>query len=355
MTLPAATTLADLRALVAKAREENSQMRARDLAAKLGISEAELVAAGMGHGTTRLTGPWSEVLTAVESLGEVMALTRNEGVVHEKVGRYANMEFGAHGGIVLNHDIDLRLFLAHWHFGFAATEDTRSGERRSLQFFNRDGTAVHKIYLREESDHAAYDALVARFCHDDQESLIETSPLPVPAAPVPDDAIDRDGFLAAWASLKDTHDFFPLLKKHKAGRLQALRMAEGRFAERAPIDAATRVLESAAQSGVPIMVFAGSRGCIQIHTGPVSRIEPRGPWINVLDPGFNLHMRADLVAEAWVVRKPTVDGDVTSVEIYNAACELMVQFFGERKPGKAELESWRVLVGEAVLGRGLAA
>lgn len=355
MTLPAANALDRLYQRVEKARQEHPQMRARDLAAKLGIGEAELVAAGLGRSAVRLRGPWSDVLLDVANLGPVMALTRNEAVVHEKVGAYANMEFGAHGGIVLNHDIDLRLFLARWHFGFAVTEETRSGRRRSLQFFDKDGTAVHKIYLRDDSNADAYDALVARFAHADQANPIETSPLPAPAADRPDAEIDRDGFLAAWTGLKDTHDFFPLLKKYKVGRLQALRLAEGAFAQRAPDDAATRVLETASRSGVPIMVFAGSRGCIQIHTGPVSRIEPRGPWINVLDAGFNLHLRTDLIAEAWVVRKPTVDGDVTSVEIYDAAGGLIVQFFGERKPGKPELESWRGLVAQGVLGRGVAA
>lgn len=345
----------ELFAKIEDTRAATPKLRARDVAEKLGISEGELVCAGLGRTATRLKGPWSEVITGLGNLGEVMALTRNHAVVHEKVGEYANIEFSAHGGIVLNHDIDLRLFLSHWHFGFAVSEDTRSGPRRSLQFFNRDGVAVHKVYLREGSNAEAYDALVAQFRHEDQDSLIETSPVPAPAADRPDTEIARDDMLADWAALKDTHDFFPLLRKHKVGRQQALRLAEGRFAQRAPVDAVTRVLEAASASGAPIMVFVGSKGCIQIHTGPVSRIEPMGPWINVLDEGFNLHLRTDLVADAWVVRKPTEDGDVTSVEIYDAAGDLIVQFFGERKPGMTERDDWRSLVAEAVLGQGVAA
>jgi len=349
------TTIEDLFARIEATRTASPKMRARDVAAKLGISEGELVCAGLGRSATRLKGPWSEVITSLGDLGEVMALTRNDAVVHEKVGEYANIEFSAHGGIVLNHDIDLRLFLSHWHFGFAVTEETRSGLRRSLQFFNRDGGAVHKVYLRENSNSAAYDMLVDAFRHDDQENLIETSPVPAPAADRADAEIDQDTLLVDWAALKDTHDFFPLLRKHKVGRKQALRLAEGRFAQRAPVEAATRVLEAASASGAPIMVFVGSKGCIQIHTGPVSRIEPMGPWINVLDEGFNLHLRTDLVADAWVVRKPTEDGDVTSVEIYDSNDQLIVQFFGERKPGMTERDDWRRLVAEAILGQGVAA
>ena len=96
------------------------------------------------------------------------------------------------------------------------------------------------------------------------------------------------------------------------------------------------------------MVFVGSGGCIQIHTGPVRNIQPldtpHAQWINVLDAGFNLHLRTDRVASVWVVEKPTADGVVTSVEAFDHAGELMAMFFGARKPGKPELQGWRDLV-----------
>ncbi len=349
------TSIEKLRSRIVTERENNPKARARDLAESLGISEGELVCSGLGQTATRLTGPWSEVITAFGDLGEVMALTRNHGVVHEKVGEYANMSFGAHGGIVLNHDIDLRLFLKSWEYGFAVSEETRSGPRRSLQFFGSDGTALHKVYLRAESNEAAYDALVTRFTHEDQASLIQVTPLPEEAPDLADGEIDSDALLSGWSSLKDVHDFFPLLRKCKTGRQQALRLAEGRFAERAPIDAAERILHAAAERDAPIMVFVGNKGIIQIHTGPVTRVEPMGPWINVLDDGFNLHLRTDAIANAWVVRKPTEDGDVTSVELFDNDGVMLAQFFGERKPGQVERDDWRSIVTECVLGKGVAA
>ncbi len=65
-----------------------------------------------------------------------------------------------------------------------------------------------------------------------------------------------------------------------------------------------------------------------------------------MDPGFNLHLREDLVASAWLVRKPTTDGIVTSIEVFDARGELIVQMFGARKPGVPELEEWRTLVAD---------
>jgi putative hemin transport protein len=93
------------------------------------------------------------------------------------------------------------------------------------------------------------------------------------------------------------------------------------------------------------MIFVGNRGAVQIFTGAVSRIEMVGPWLNVLDPTFNLHLRADRVASAWVVRKPSLRGDVHSLELFDAAGEAVAQIFGARAPGTAERADWRALLG----------
>ena len=66
----------------------------------------------------------------------------------------------------------------------------------------------------------------------------------------------------------------------------------------------------------------------------------------MIDPTFNLHLREDSIAHVWRVEKPTADGVVTSVEVFDHAGELMAMFFGARKPGQPELPSWRNLVAQ---------
>ena len=92
------------------------------------------------------------------------------------------------------------------------------------------------------------------------------------------------------------------------------------------------------------MVFVGNHGCLQIHRGPVCRIEAVGPWLNVLDPRFNLHLRADRIAGAWVVRKPSVNGEIHALELYDATGEIACQIFGHRAAGGTERPDWRALV-----------
>lgn len=335
-------------------REKNA--RHRDIATELHISEGELIAAHAGLsladgallGAERLRAEWPAMIGALEPLGEVMALTRNASCVHEKTGVYRRASHNHHVGLVLGGEIDLRVFYRQWAHGFAVREMKEDEVQRSLQFFDASGHAVHKIFLKPQSDVAAYDALVTRFADDDQEAGIAVAPASPAPVELPDAQIDVAGFRAAWADLRDTHDFFTLLKKYSVSRLQGLRLAEPRFVQPLDTSCVRDLLNDAAREKVAIMAFVGNPGMIQIHSGPVHKIAVMGPWINILDARFNLHLREDHVASAWVVKKPTVDGLVTSVELFDARGDTIVMFFGERKPGTHELCEWRNVVERAV-------
>lgn len=321
-------------------------LRNRDAAELLDVSEAELLSSECGAGVTRLAGDLRELVQRLPELGKVMALTRNAQAVHEKIGIYENLSVSGQMGMGLGADIDLRLFFAHWKFAYAAREATVKGKRDtySLQFFDAAGHAVHKVFLRDESNLAAYNRLVTAYRAPDQSPGEVVHPLSVPEAQRLDEEIDQEGLRAGWEALKDTHEFFGLLKKFKVARTQALRLAGEDLAYAVPTSAVRSLLENVAESGLPIMVFIGNRGCIQIHSGPVCNIKVMGSWLNVLDPGFNLHLREDLIAAAWVVKKPTDDGVVTSLEIFDRMGNTIALFFGKRKPGLPESADWRVSI-----------
>lgn len=325
-------------------REREPGLRARDLAERLGVSEGELVASRCGDGVTRLDGPWADLIHALPTLGRVMVLTRNDSCVHEKKGTFAHIEIGGAMGVVLDEAIDLRLFLTHWKHGFAVREESRGRTLKSLQFFDGDGRAVHKVYLTDDSNLDGWRSLLGRYAAGVQSPLLE---LRTVAEPLPhllrDEAVDVASLREGWRALRDPHDFFALLRRHQVTRTQALRLVGGEFARRVGNASIRTVLDAAASSGLPIMVFVGSPGVVQIHTGPVHNIKTVGPWLNVLDEDFNLHLREDHIVESWVVRKPTPEGPVTSLELYDAHGGQIVQLFGKRKPGVPELEAWRAL------------
>lgn len=327
--------------------------RHRDIAARLAVSEGELIAAHCGSfpaeesplQARRLRDEWSALIESLEPLGELMALTRNESCVHEKVGVYAKASTQRGVGLVLGGAVDLRIFYSQWAHGFAVSERLADGAiQRSLQFFDPAGQAIHKIFLRPGTDVAAFESLVVLFLSDDQRPGIELGTAWSDAAEKPDTEVDVAGLREAWASLRDTHEFFGMLKRFGVTRTQAFRLADRDYVQPLAAASAQELLSRAAQEAVPIMCFVGNPGMIQIHSGPVRRVVVMGPWLNVLDQGFNLHLREDQIASAWLVRKPTVDGLVCSLELFDASRQLIAQFFGERKPGQAEHCGWRKLL-----------
>ncbi len=326
-------------------KAENPRLRSKQAADQLGVTEAELTT--VLEGVTPLRPEFQAILKEVESLGYVMALTRNKDVVHERKGVYLNPELdNPHVGLFVGEDIDLRIFFHCWKYAFAIESENNGKATNGLLFFAKDGSAIHKIYLTPKSNTEAFQQLIEKF-KNTEDFTVTPEPLPAKEKELADEEIDVAAFQEEWRNLTDTHHFFGMLKRHKVSRTQALRLApEGEYATKLDNSAMRNIVTKSAEKGCEIMVFVGNPGMIQIHTGPVKKLMDHEQWFNVLDPNFNLHVNEPAIKESWVVRKPTEDGMVTALECYDENGEQIAQFFGKRKPGIPELTLWREIVAE---------
>lgn len=321
-------------------RAANPKPRARDFAEMHGICEADLVAAHVGFGATALVADPDRLVPWIGRLGDVMALTRNDTCVHERHGQYSDYRTGAFAAMVLGPEIDLRIFPGHWVYAFAVEDAAENGPKRSLQVFDAAGDAVHKVHLKPNSAQEQFAPLIRALRDPVQSSSLNLSARKAVEAA-------KGGFehvpalRAAWDKLTDTHQFLGVVKQHQMNRLGSYRLVGEPYVERLDISAVTATLQEAALGAIPIMIFVGNAGCIQIHGGVIEKIVPMGPWINVMDPRFNLHLRADLIAEVYRVWKPTRTGDVYSVEAFDSRGELVLQIFGYRKDTPPE--PWNAL------------
>ncbi len=329
---------------IREARAQNPKIRERDLAASLGVSEAEFVESFVGYGAHRIAPRFDDLFSGLKDVGEVMALTRNESAVHEKIGRFEKFVNGKRAALMLGSEIDTRMFPDKWVHGFAVEKTDGDVIRRSLQFFDAHGDAVQKIHTRPDTDLDAWAALVETLLVDDQEPglKLEVSPAEPFARKSPPDGTEAV-LRERWQAMTDPHQFHGLLKDLNLDRLSAFELAGEKWSWQLDTGAVPALLRLAASEHIPVMCFVGNRGCIQIHSGPIVNIMERGPWINVMDPTFHLHLRMDHIHDVWAVRKPSDVGHVTSVEAYNKSGEQIIQFFGVRSEGNAEREDWRGL------------
>lgn len=325
-------------------RRARPKIRQRDAAALLGVSEGELLASRVGRDVVPLRSDWPAMLREFAAIGPVKTITRNAQAVHETVGVYDHLSFVATFGLVQSRGLDLRLLLERWAAGFLVRERSEDAVRCSLEFYDRHGEAVHKIFPEKGSDPAAIAAIEQRYAAADAHpfAFVAAPPRP-PTVRGHCDAV-ASGLLGDWARLQDTHDFGSMLERHGVSRLPALELAQGRFTSSQPVAALAPFLQRVASAKVPLMVFVESPGSVQIHTGAITRVKRIGPWLNILEDDFNLHLLEEELSSMWIVEKPTSDGIVTSLEAYAADDSQVVVFYGARKPGKPELPSWRALI-----------
>lgn len=349
-------------------------MRNIDIAKTMGIAEGKLLSAhqvecmkpssaniaslrqfikneDLSMVTIALKNTWPEIIEYVKNFGEVMALTRNDACVMEKIGIYQSHQVNHHIGL-MQGEIELRIFYEKWHAGFLVIENKSGREVLSLQFFNQLGQAIHKIYMRGVLKDNLLNELIENFSiksNCSKTSLIHLTTFEDRFKNriehfVEDRQVDVDLLRKKWSEMRDTHEFHNLFKEFNISRTQALRLIGAEYATRVDQEAIEDVLRGASEERIPLLIFVSNSGVLHIHHGCIYQVSKLNCWLNILDGNFNLHLRESLVDQIWIVRKPTIDGIVSSLELFDRQGELIALLFGDRKLGEPENSQWRQLI-----------
>ncbi len=348
-TVNAAAPAASLADRWATLRTAQPKLQIRDAARTLGTSEAELLATGIGKTVTRLSDAdhaVNDIMIRALDLGTVLALTRNENGVLERTGvatkakpeSFTDKErFRAVAGGYLGGEIDMRFHFANWKHAFAVVQPGRDGTiSRSLQFFDAQGNAAHKVYVKSEAGVAVFDKIVADFKHPQQTGELKIVAAAPKAAELADSAVDVKEFQLAWKEMTDVHQFNRIVGEFKLTREQAMRLAPEGVVQKIGPQALRKLLDESAKQQMPIMAFLGNGAATQIYSGKITKTAASGDWYNVLDPEFNLHIRETALKSGYVVQR----AGVTSVEFFDKDGELVVTFFGVRERAKPQPQAW---------------
>jgi putative hemin transport protein len=334
-----------LRERWAALRHERPGLSTRDAALALGVSEAELLASKCGDGVTRLAGRWGALVAELPALGPIVAVTRNPLAVHEKRGGFSRVDIRGATGFVSSDSASLRLFFDRWHAGFAVHD----GGQRSFEFFDDRGRAVHKVFLEPEARKTIFDTLVTRHASSEQTPGVRTptlSVVPRPAIPVGGQILREH-----WTALDDPEDGHALTMNAGLTRGVALGLLGLGWAQPVGRTSMQRMLAWIVADHAPVTIGVASAGAWQRHTGRIRRILTSSRWLVVRDPSFHLRVRTDRIAEGWVVRAPSRDGLVSTLELLDAGGTLIATVAAPRWPGQMEPERWRGLVGRLVPAR----
>lgn len=320
-------------------------LKQREIAEKFGISEAELIAKQQDNEKIiLLTNDWLKLINFIKKLGNVKTVTRNKTAVIEEKGSYEKADWGPHAATVISDKLDLRIFHKAWHSAFLIHTAEHSRYLYSIQIFDHFGDAIHKIYLDKDSNYSILENLPDEIQDNNREFITANLKEKTAVVLQTPENFNRSSFINDWRNLKDTHDFFPMIMKNRIHRLQALKEADTDLAWQLELSFVDTLLKEMSVQQIPIMIFVGNKGMIEIYSGTINNIKEYADWINIMDKEIHFHLNRSQIKEVWAVRKPTEDGDVHSIEVYDDENELAVSFFGIRKPGIPEREDWQKFV-----------
>ena len=326
-------------------------------AAALGISEFELMLASPY--SQYIGGQCRAVLKQFERFGQLESIVRNELAVHEKTAAYHNLKLGEKMGLALNvGGLDLRFFMWQWQHMLAVTDTTRPDKPSySIQFYDGQGAAIDKIYLREMSveNIASWQEMIAEQLQSvdaNVNELVLEAQTPLNEwsyKALTDNA--RQQLQQGWQEMTDVHQFHGLLKKLDIDRASSYQQAPEQMTQQLDISAVEALFAQARNIECPIMIFVGNSGMVQIQTGTVKTLKRMGDWFNILDKDhndFTLHLKDKALAQVWCVKRPTKDGIVTCIEGFDRYGVSVFSVFGQRIEGKPELKEWQNIVANVV-------
>jgi putative hemin transport protein len=293
------------------------------------LTAVQRLAVGIPHRVTRLKGPFSALLYRLGDIGVVTIMSGNDSAIQERTGVY-------------DHDTAQSLSCQKWKYGFAVNDKNEDGElQRGLQFFDADGNILHKIVLHESSAVDAYRAIVRDFAAAEQTPVLDLFRTRLLTANDGVERIDVNALRADWARINDTEDFFARQTEFDRLRLHKLRLAGKAFAHQVANDSVRILLQKMAELGGAVMALVGNAGIVQAYQGRIKQIRRSDVWLNIVSPEYRLRLREDHIDSVWVAKKPTADGIITSLELFNRQGISIARFFSCTEPGRPEPKEWR--------------
>lgn len=302
--------------------------------------------------STRLQGEFAPLMKRLATLGNLTEVTSNSSALLEKDH--------VSGALYLDNEMEfspaetmhLRIFYPQWEHGYALEEDdadgstgntSSSGRQHSLQFFDRYGNMMHKIVLGENGDIASFRQLVSDHAAAEQLAphLIHPRESDTEGNDDSRDRIDVDALRADWAHTHNHDDFVQRQEAFDQQRLRKLRLAGKAFAYQVANDSARVILQRMTEFGTSIMAQVGNAGIVQAYYGKIKNIRVKDSRLKIMNAGFRMQLREDHIDSIWVAKKPTTDGIITSLELFNRQGTHIASFLSKKSNGQPEPREWR--------------
>ena len=259
-----------------KFQQDNPKVRIRDAAYQMKVSEAELLSTEINETVSfLLIEDMTAFIKDVLKVDKIMLLIRSDYVVHEKTIKTKNIRLEDNQIIDLDkNDCSILDFnIDAFEYVFFQKKMHSNRELKSFQFFDKAGTAILKIYLKGK-DLGFFDEIDLKYkktYNYEMQSDLD---------------INNSNLLDSKIKINLPFDTINSKTTCRDISVKSLRL----------------ILENASDMKTPIQIHALGLGTIQYHRNTVRNIVDYGPWVNVIDQKFNLHVLENGLTRASLIQ-----------------------------------------------------
>ena len=256
-----------------KSNSDNKKVRIKDAAEILYTNEAALLSTEIGEKIYFLKiSNFEDFFIQLSNIDKVMFLIRSQYVVHETTIIPSQIKY-LNNKLILSNSPDYTLIdydIKSFKYVFYE-QKTHSGRTlKSFQFFNQFGTAVLKIYLRGKKD-LEFNQIAETFYTDYAYELQEE----ISCKPV------IRQFSEFYYSEYGIDNNFIKKTDYEKNFLRKL-------------------LELLTDNKIPTRIHAFGENIFQQYSGKIKKLIDFGPWINIMDKNFNLHVLEEKIIRSTV-------------------------------------------------------
>ena len=259
-----------------KFQQDNPKVRIRDAAYQMKVSEAELLSTEINETVSfLLIEDMAAFIKDVLKVDKIMLLIRSDYVVHEKTIKTKNIRLEDNQIIDLDkNDCSILDFnIDAFEYVFFQKKMHSNRELKSFQFFDKAGMAILKIYLKGK-DLGFFDEIDLKYkktYNYEMQSDLD---------------INNSNLLDSKIKINLPYDTSNSKTTCRDISVKSLRL----------------ILENASDMKTPIQIHALGLGTIQYHRNTVRNIVDYGPWVNVIDQKFNLHVLENGLTRASLIQ-----------------------------------------------------
>ena len=270
---------------------DNKNIRIRDAAKQLSVSEAELLSTKVNDNVKYLLiKDYSQMFNSIfNNVDNLMFLIRNDFAVHEK--NISTKKIKIIDNKIINLDENNQPLLSFdssdFKFCFYELKNHAGRKLSSLQIFDRYGCSVLKIYNKDD-DYHNFEKVCLKYYSDYNYELQNIQK---------NEHIDNSYNLESIDRyyLKSNYS----LKNNDIKNKNILRF----------------IITCASKGKCPIQIHVIGNNSIQYHRDIVKNIKDFGPWFNIIDKCFNIH-----VLESKIKRSQFIEYTIENNKYYSIEC-----------------------------------